>query len=272
MALWKKAAPKHGITLPQPAGAQAFAVVGIPFATPGLYIVELESLRLGQSLLDKSQPMFVPTAALVTNLSVHLKWGRETSLVWVTTLDAGKPVADAWVSVQNCQGALLWQGRTDAQGLARFGPLPAAETLPFCAWADEAFSNFYDFSQLGALENLNSGVLVTAQTGDDLSFAHSSWTEGIEPWRFQLPDEEYGAPLLTHTVFDRSLFRAGETVHMKHLLREKTSGGLRSFLLLSGPQAASFAISAATRAMTFRSSGMMRAARRPPGAFPKTPN
>lgn len=215
----------HTMTLPQPTGAQSFAVVGIPFDAPGLYVVEIESLRLGSSLLGKSQPMFVPTAALVTNLSVHFKWGRETSLVWVTTLDTGKPAADAWVTVQDCQGKNLWRGQTNAQGLAQFGPLPTAEALPYCSWADDAFSNFYDFSQISALEGLTSGVLVTVQAGNDLSFVHSSWSDGIEPWRFQLPSAEYGSPLTVHTVFDRSLLRAGETVHMKHLLRERTSRG-----------------------------------------------
>src|SRR5262249_54106227 len=79
--------PAKDFTLPKPSGAQAFEVVGIPLETPGLYIVELASARLGASLLGKPQPMYVPTAALVTNLSVHFKWGRASSLAWVTTLD-----------------------------------------------------------------------------------------------------------------------------------------------------------------------------------------
>ena len=36
--------------------------------------------------------MYVPTAAFVTNLSAHFKWGRESSLVWVTSLDKAEPV------------------------------------------------------------------------------------------------------------------------------------------------------------------------------------
>jgi alpha-2-macroglobulin len=63
---------KHFL-LPKPHGARAFEVVGIPLDGPGLYIVELESPRLGASLLEKAQPLYVPTAVLVTNLSVHLK-------------------------------------------------------------------------------------------------------------------------------------------------------------------------------------------------------
>ena len=51
-------------------------VVGIPLAGPGFYVVELQSPRLGAALLGKPQPMYVPTAALVTNLAVHFKWGR----------------------------------------------------------------------------------------------------------------------------------------------------------------------------------------------------
>jgi hypothetical protein len=85
--------------------------------------------------------------------------------------------------------------------------------------------DFHDFSQIGALENLDEGLLVTAQTGNDLSFVHSSWNEGIQPWRFQLPFESYEGPFVAHTILDRPLFRAGETVHMKHLLREQTPHG-----------------------------------------------
>ncbi|HJX59806.1 MAG TPA: alpha-2-macroglobulin, partial [Thermodesulfobacteriota bacterium] len=88
--------------VPKPEGAHAFEVIGIPLKEPGLYMVELESAILGSSLLGSPKPMFVPTAVLVTNLSVHFKWGRESSLVWVTTLDTGEPVKDAVVTVRDC--------------------------------------------------------------------------------------------------------------------------------------------------------------------------
>ena len=39
-----------------------------------------------------------PAAALVTNLSVHFKQGRESSLVWVTTLDRAEPAPGAEIS------------------------------------------------------------------------------------------------------------------------------------------------------------------------------
>ncbi|HWX09624.1 MAG TPA: MG2 domain-containing protein, partial [Gaiellaceae bacterium] len=59
-----------------------------------------------------------------------------------------------------------------------------------------------------------------------------SWNEGIEPWRFQLPYEYGSQPVtLRRTVLDRSLLRAGETVHMKHFLRRES---LEGFAVPSG--------------------------------------
>jgi hypothetical protein len=196
-------------------------VVGIPLKKPGLYIVELESKILGEALLDPPRPMYVPAAALVTNLSVHFKWGRESSLVWVTTLDKGAPVKDARVTVRDCQEEILFEGKTDADGLFRIqGPLPSGQELPRC---DHSIDS-HDYSQAQAL-HLQGGLLVMAQTQDDMSFVHSSWNQGIEPWRFQLPYDDYRGPVMGHTIFDRTLLRAGQTVHMKHILRQKNMQG-----------------------------------------------
>ena len=58
-----------------------------------------------------------------------------------------------------------------------------------------------------------------------MAFVHTTWNEGIEPWRFQIPTEYDGRLTTAHTVFDRPLFRAGETVHMKHFLRRHSTAG-----------------------------------------------
>src|SRR5207342_2343871 len=130
----------RSIRVPKPNGARAFEVVGIPLKGPGFYVVELASPRLGEALLtganpnDKGKPVYhVSTAALVTNLAVHFKQGRESSLVWVSALDSGEPVAKAAVSVQDCNGKEHWRGVTDRQGIARI-PTALAErrSLPGC--------------------------------------------------------------------------------------------------------------------------------------------
>ena len=214
-------------SLPKPHGAKAFEVIGIPMGKPGLYIVELESRILGKALLAEDRPMYVQTAALVTNLSAHFKWGRESSLVWVTSLDKGEPVKDARITIRTCQDTILWRGKTDAAGLARIDQaLPARDTLPHCSFKSDEDADFrHDESY--ALGDLQSGLMITARTGDDMTFVHSSWEQGIETWRFQLPEESWQGPLTTHTIFDRTLFRAGDTVHMKHILRRPAGTGFQ---------------------------------------------
>jgi uncharacterized protein YfaS (alpha-2-macroglobulin family) len=202
------AAKAKSFSVPKLTGPKSFEVIGIPLAKPGFYVVEIQSELLGAALLGAPKPMFVPTTVLVTNLSVHFKWGVESSLVWVTTLDTAKPQSDAAIQIRNCKGDLLWEGRTDSNGLARVDTLPAPGSAPQCSY-----------------HKLDNGLLVSARLGDDMAFVHTSWNEGIESWRFSLPMESDQRLVAAHTVFDRTLFRAGETVHMKHLLRRHLTSG-----------------------------------------------
>ena len=121
VSLLAKEAGATRLDLPQLAGndPRPFEVVGIPLAEPGYHVVEIESLRLGQSLLDKRAPMFVRTGVLVTNLGVHFKLGRENSVVWVTTLDRGKPVEGADGRRQRLQRQAALERQERRQGPRR---------------------------------------------------------------------------------------------------------------------------------------------------------
>ena len=193
--------------LPRPGADRAMEVIGIPLTKPGFYIVELASPRLGSVLHGEEKPYYVATSVLVTNLAVHLKHGRESSLIWVTSLDRGKPVAGARVTVRDCTGKSWFEGDTDADGIARAADkLPAPQEVASCKSRRELF--------------------VFARAGEDLSFTSSAWNEGIQPWNFNLRADTYRRkPLSIHTVFDRTLFRAGETVSMKHIARTPTGTG-----------------------------------------------
>lgn len=199
---------KRAFTLPKPGGAEAFEVVGIPLSGAGFHVVELASPRLGEALLGRKQPYRVAAAALVTNLAVHFKQGRESSLAWVTRLDKGEPVAGAEVRVMDCAGKVYAKGRTDASG--RFNvnrALPRRDTLPSCVMEGDG------------------QYFVTAALEGDFSFVLSNWNEGINAWRFGLPQGSADDAVRAHAVLDRSLFRAGETVHLKLFLRRATRTG-----------------------------------------------
>lgn len=204
--------------LPKPGGSAEFEVIGIPLARPGYHIVEIESRLLGAALLATPRPMYVRSAVLVTNLAVHLKRGRDNALVWVTSLDAGRPVEGAEVRVSRCDGTELWRGRTDKLGRAAIDRrLEAAPCEGGKAQSDEG-----DYGYDG------SGFLfASARLGEDYSFVRSDWTEGIEPWRFGVDTWGEQSDSKIHTVFDRTLLRPGQTVSMKHIARGRDSRGFR---------------------------------------------
>ena len=192
------------LSIPRPLKGRATEVIGIPLGKPGFYIVELASPRLGAELHgEKGKPYYVATSALVTNLAVHLKLGRESSLVWVTHLSDGAPVAGARVSVRSCRGDKYFEGTTNADGTVE------TESLPPAPWS--------------------CPHIAFAQARDDLSFTLSSWREGIEPWNYGMNVGWWQRkPVTIHTVFDRPLFRAGETVSMKHVARIPVGQGFRT--------------------------------------------
>jgi hypothetical protein len=197
------------IQVPKPLGTKAFEVVGIPLAQAGFYVVELASPKLGAALIGNEKTYHARAATLVTNLSVHVKLGRESSLVWVTRLADATVVPNAAVAVRDCRGTLHWEGRTDASGIARIAKaLPERDELPACAGEDDQHEYF-----------------VTARTADDMAFAFTSWGEGITPWRYNVPTARWDGPFVAHAVMDRTLVRTGETVSMKVFVRRQTGSG-----------------------------------------------
>ncbi len=199
---------------PQPAEQLA-----IPLPEPGLYVVELASKRLGEVLADQPQPFYAVTTALVTNLAIHLKHDihDHVNLVWVTRLDDGQPVQDAAVRINySCfnlvkkrweKSRLIWQGATDEEGIARVPD--SKDWLGLTPWEREMEKPCY--------------AIVSARSAGDMSFAFPGWTQEL-PWSFDLNTRWSGR--IEHTVLDRTLLRAGETVSMKHFIRHQTARGI----------------------------------------------
>jgi hypothetical protein len=208
-------AADHAVPLSVPwPDSGATEVVGIPLRTPGLHVVELQSPRLATALGYGAKPFYVRAAALVTNLDVHLKIGRENSLVWVTRLDNAKTVAGAHIVMRDCTGAIRWQGTTDKDGIARAALESAGTRAPGTSTC-----------------RLQGQYFVSARLGTDIAFASTNWKRGISPWDFGVnarsPEDSWRDPelIIAHTVYDRTLLRAGETVHMKHIVRRQVGTG-----------------------------------------------
>ena len=217
-SVFGKADEVRNFNLPRPSGHKAFEVIGIPLKDPGFYVVEVQSRLLGQSLLGRDAPRYVATSALVTDLAVHLKWGRSSSVVWVTQLHDGAPVPGAAITVLDyCKGSVLWEGTTGADGLAR---IPRQLGTPH---SYEGCNNWHD-----------APLFVAAKTPKDMGFTLSHWDQGIEPGQFNLPLGSEAQSRLYHTVLDRTLYRAGDTVSMKHFFRVHSSNGFEPLTAAPG--------------------------------------
>jgi uncharacterized protein YfaS (alpha-2-macroglobulin family) len=205
----------HGLQLGLPGKGKDFEVVGIPLPGKGFHVVELASPALGAALLGRPVPRYVATGALVTDMAVHFKWGRESSLVWVTALADAAPVAGAAVRISNaCDGKLLAYGQTDANGLLSIaGILPEPNLGGGCD------------------ENQQAPLMVSARANGDMSFTLSDWDQGISPYDFDMSFGSSEQQDTVHTLFDRELVRIGETVHFKQIMRRPVGAG---FALANG--------------------------------------
>lgn len=125
------------------------------------------------------------------------------------------PVANASVRVLDCAGDELFNGVTDDSGVLH---IKEAVEQRYCrASASDAF---YASARIPADH-------AQARGQADFSFVLSDWNRGIEPWRFNVPTGRgVIQDIVAHTVLDRDLFRAGEVVSMKHIMRAQTREGL----------------------------------------------
>jgi uncharacterized protein YfaS (alpha-2-macroglobulin family) len=163
--------------------------------------------------IQRARPFFdsdshpIATVVQVTNLGISVKDSPQNTLVFVTRLDDGAPVAAADVSIIRLDNSAAWRGRTNADGVA----LAPALTLrnPRRTW---------EFR-----------FIVTAAKDGDVAYVGSDWNEGIEPYAFgNRYDLHEAEPLLRGTVFsDRGVYKLGEEVHLKAILRRDTPAGIQ---------------------------------------------
>lgn len=189
--------------------SQEIEVLGMPLTEKGLYVVEVVSPKLGETLLKTPDYFFVSSMVLVTNISLQLKTGNNGVLVWATSLDKGMPLEKVKVELFDCEGKPLANSITNQDGVAQF----KLERYTY----NNCRNSLY--SQYGTL-------MAKATLDDDMSFTFSSWNEGIEAWRFQLPYGETDPVIRYHTVFDRPLYQQKDKVSFLIMARDQEEKGL----------------------------------------------
>jgi alpha-2-macroglobulin len=163
------------------------------------------ALREGAAIPRARQAANPPVQASVvqvTNLGLTVKDSPQNTLVMVTRLDDGEPVAGAVVSIRTLDNAVAWTGTTGGDGIAM---------APRTALRDPEREWEFRF-------------IVTAEKDGDVAYVGSDWNEGLAPWMFgNSLDLRESVPLLRGVVFaDRGVYRLGEEAHLKAILRDDT--------------------------------------------------
>ena len=156
---------------------------------------------------DRTEPRTRATVVQVTNLGISVKDSPENTLIFVTRLDTAAPVAGARVSIVKPDGSTQWTGTTGADGIAM---APETRLRDPRRWWQFAF-------------------LVMAEKDGDVAYVGSDWNEGVSPWDFGMRlDIDEADALLRGSVFtDRGVYRLGEEVHFKAILRRNTPAGVK---------------------------------------------
>ncbi|HEX7151939.1 MAG TPA: MG2 domain-containing protein [Thermoanaerobaculia bacterium] len=156
-----------------------------------------------------------------TNLGLSVKDSPQNTLVLVTRLDDGEPVAGAKVSIRNTSNKVVWTGTTGADGIAI---APNTDLRRKKNKTPEEEEEWYDWQALGELH-----FAVIAEKDGDVVYVGSDWNENISPWDFGVDFNVNEAdPLLRGTVFtDRGVYKLGEEIHLKAILRSDTPNGMQ---------------------------------------------
>ncbi|MGZ8867210.1 MAG: alpha-2-macroglobulin family protein, partial [Thermoanaerobaculia bacterium] len=196
-------------------GLDASGVVGSD--NKGLFWAAIEP---GEAIARSNlyDPMTRATIVQVTNLGLSVKDSPLNTLILVTRLDDGMPVAGANVSIRTTENETLWRGVTGPDGIAIASNTNLREVKKTAGQEEE-----YDESwrALGELH-----FIVVAEKDGDVAYVGSDWNEGITPWELGVNfDINEADPLLRGTIFsDRGVYKLGEEVHAKVVVRSDTPG------------------------------------------------
>lgn len=143
------------------------------------------------------------TLVQVADFIVHARIGNASSLAWVTGMQDAQGIADADIQLLDKNGELLWEGKSDQQGLA---PMPG--------WQAEALNGA--FSE----DASDSELFIVATKGGKTTVTSTRW-EMFSAWQFGMSGgwlsrgfEPKGA-LFT----DRGIYRPGDEMHLKGVAR-----------------------------------------------------
>ncbi len=161
--------------------------------TNGVYLL------IADSPDDSAQPQ--GRLVVVRSAEIIVKSSPDETFLWGVDLHTGAPLEFGEVELRGGDGSILREARLDGQGTARL-PTPSLES---------PYSSLY--AQIGAADE------------DTFALTNWTWSAGIEPFFFGVGLDLSDTDRETYLYTDRPLYRPGDTVHLRGVVRSRERGG-----------------------------------------------
>jgi hypothetical protein len=172
----------------------------------GFYYVTVASPQLEQAVgvQDVSVSYQAPNdrkyLVAASNLNLTFKIGTTDGLLWATDLRTNEPVS-APFTIYNNEGDPVISAQTNVQGIWG-GDLSPPQEMPGQTYT----------------------VVLSEPGQEDFGVAQSSWSSGISPWDFGIPLQPEVPEPETYLYSDRPIYRPGQTVYFRGVVRQAFNG------------------------------------------------
>lgn len=170
--------------------------------TPGIYYLEASTPEVKDSYGNPRKQKIV---FIVSENALTYKHSKDEVLVWATSMNSGEPSSNVSISVRDSENKVLAEGVTNSDGIFK-----ARMTDP----------------NSGSSYN-HPDIHVIGKTDSDFAFVSNTWSDGVASWNFNLSTSYLPVPYYSVVYSDRPIYRPGDTVSFKGIMREAGNTDLK---------------------------------------------
>ncbi len=141
-----------------------------------------------------------PFALVSSNLNLTFKLSATQAFIWALDLRTNEPVPDAPVAVYKSDGTLLTSGVTDEKGIFQ-SAIPAQENI---------YGTYY--------------AMLGQPSEENFAFSLGDWNLGIGGYNYGFSTDFKGPETEAYVYTDRPIYRPGQTVSFRAVVRQAYNG------------------------------------------------
>jgi len=156
---------------------------------PGIYCLTVTAPEISSL---QGAPPAKKHIMIVSRTNLTLKCTATDALVWATDLSTGKVLMEVPIKIFNEKGELIAEGTTDEDGV---------------------------FTTTYSRRDPWNPLFAFGYRLSEVTMVSSQWSEGLNPWEFGLRSALYQEEYRGYLYTDRAIYRPGQAVHFKGIIR-----------------------------------------------------